>query len=871
MTPARPTLSLVIPVYNVERWLPAFLESIAAQGTALESAELVFAIDGATDGSERVIRDWVDRHQQVRVQIVTKENGGLSSARNAGMAVATGVWISFPDPDDVLGKGYVRALVDFVEREDVDVAVARFLPFFGDPASATDNHSFGFRFARGTRIVDIDESPRFFPFAVNSALFKTDLIRSIPLEFDDRVSTVEDGVFTAELLANLPRRRVAFVAAAEYFYRKRDDGTSQLDNAWTRADRFDGALEHGFARVAGKYFADREVPRWLQYMMMYDLQWYFKMDLRNDSPTAGLSAEECAAINRRFERYLGFISARVIQEFNVTDIPPHIREAWLVRSTGTTSEQEVHVADLDVARGLVCLRYFTDSVESTETIRLDGVVVEPFASKTRAIVYFKEAWVWERIVWVPAMQDLSVQLPGQAIPGRLRFGHQGQSILEATPGHIWQKLRQRIPPFPNQPRRVEPVHVRRSFLRRLMGRARRELGGLRQRFWLMHAKSSASAKKYRNAWLLIDRDSMGRDNAESLYRYIAKHEPGINAYFVVNREAPDYSRLQSEGFRVVAHRSREHLALLFHARHLISSQIDHYILHPFSQAAYQRPVPTFTFLSHGVTHNDLSRWMNAKPIALTTAATAQEAHEFVRSGSPYKLTSKEVVLTGFARHDELEEMASTSRRDLLLIMPTWRKTLLQLVDGQTNNRAALDGFRESQYFRSWMDVVASDSLRRAAEQAGLQIAFAPHPNMQGHILPADVPDWVQLVSYRDSDIKTWIARSKLAVTDYSSLAFEAAYVGSGVVYYQFDRDAFFSGSHAFRRGEFSYEADGFGPVVRTHEEAVEAIESAVLDADAFDREYGDRIREAFAFRDGRASERTVAAIRALEKRVGDGA
>ncbi|MGW9167694.1 CDP-glycerol glycerophosphotransferase family protein [Agromyces sp. NPDC055658] len=859
---------MVIPVYNVERWLPEFLESIAAQGAALDSAEVIFTIDGATDRSEQVIRDWVAEHSRIRTQIVTKENGGLSSARNAGMAVASGVWISFPDPDDVLGAGYVRSLIDCVERDDVDVAVARFLPFFGSPASATDSHPFRFRFSRGTRVVDIDESPRFFPFAVNSAAFRLDAIRSIALEFDDRVSTVEDGVFTAEVLASSPRRRIAFVAEAEYFYRKRDDGTSQLDNAWTRADRFDGALEHGFARVAQKYFSDMPVPRWLQYMMLYDLQWYFKMDLRNDSPTAGLSVAECVAINRRFERYLSHISRHVILEYNVTDIPPHIREAWILRSTGALADQDVYLTELDSARGLVCIRYFTDSVDATETIRLDGVEVQPFASKTRAFVYFREAWLWERIIWVSAMQDVTVQRAGRSMPERLRFGNPGQAIIEATPGHIWQKLRRANPPFKNHPRTVAAVRSRATLAARVANRARRELTKSRQREWRRYAKSASAAKQYANAWLLIDRDTIGRDNAESLYRYLAQHEPEVNAYFVVDRESPDYTRLKREGFRVVAHRSREHLALWYHARHLISSQMDHYILHPFPEKALWKAAPTFTFLSHGVTHNDLSRWMNAKPIGLTITATEQEQHEFTRSGGAYKLTSKEVVLTGFPRHDELEQLASNGRRDLLLIIPTWRKSLLELVDGKTNERSALEGFRDSRYFRSWMEVVASDRLRSLAERTGLQVAFAPHPNMQGHILPSDVPDWVQLVSYAESDIKTWIARSRLAVTDYSSLAFEAAYVGSGVVYYQFDHDEFFSGSHAFRRGEFSYETDGFGPVVAGHDEVISAIESSIVDGDAFDRIYGDRIRRVFAFRDGRASERTVAAIRALETRVG---
>lgn len=104
-------ISVIIPVYNVERYLARCLDSVLAAAarlaTAGHAAEIICVNDGSTDGSRTALAQYADR-----VKIVDKSNGGLGSARNAGLDVMTGDYVTFVDSDDYIPD---HALVRFAE------------------------------------------------------------------------------------------------------------------------------------------------------------------------------------------------------------------------------------------------------------------------------------------------------------------------------------------------------------------------------------------------------------------------------------------------------------------------------------------------------------------------------------------------------------------------------------------------------------------------------------------------------------------------------------------------------------------------------------------------------------------------------------
>lgn len=112
----RPTVSVVIPVYKVEAWLGRCVDSVLSQ--TLQDLQIILVDDGSPDGCPGICDAYAAK--DARVRVIHKENGGLASARNAGMAVAEGKWLFFLDSDDWLEPDGLESLVSVGEEYKVD-------------------------------------------------------------------------------------------------------------------------------------------------------------------------------------------------------------------------------------------------------------------------------------------------------------------------------------------------------------------------------------------------------------------------------------------------------------------------------------------------------------------------------------------------------------------------------------------------------------------------------------------------------------------------------------------------------------------------------------------------------------------------------
>lgn len=147
----------------------------------------------------------------------------------------------------------------------------------------------------------------------------------------------------------------------------------------------------------------------------------------------------------------------------------------------------------------------------------------------------------------------------------------------------------------------------------------------------------------------------------------------------------------------------------------------------------------------------------------------------------------------------------------------------------------------------------------AAEKYGYTICFMPHPNtIDGlHMFRHDPRVKFMDSSYSYKDI---FAQTDLMITDYSSVAFDFAYLRKPIVYSQFDRDSFFSGAHSYTEGYFDYERDGFGEVEHTLDGTVDRIIEYMADGCQMKEEYRKRMDETFAFNDRNCSKRVYERI-----------
>ncbi|WP_300926342.1 glycosyltransferase family 2 protein [uncultured Dubosiella sp.] len=119
------TISLIIPVYNVEDFVGECLDSVIEQ--TYKKLEILIINDGSTDNSKKICESYKENDK--RIQIINQKNGGLSAARNTGMKYATGNWIFFLDSDDVLERSALEKLVKLSIQEDSDIVISRSVKF----------------------------------------------------------------------------------------------------------------------------------------------------------------------------------------------------------------------------------------------------------------------------------------------------------------------------------------------------------------------------------------------------------------------------------------------------------------------------------------------------------------------------------------------------------------------------------------------------------------------------------------------------------------------------------------------------------------------------------------------------------------------
>lgn len=112
-------VSVIVPIYNVEKYLEECLESLVKQ--TLKEIELILVIDGSTDGSEAIARGYEKKYKNIR--IIVQENQGLSGARNTGLRVAKGKYVYFVDSDDYISLNAMEILYDTAERKNADVVL----------------------------------------------------------------------------------------------------------------------------------------------------------------------------------------------------------------------------------------------------------------------------------------------------------------------------------------------------------------------------------------------------------------------------------------------------------------------------------------------------------------------------------------------------------------------------------------------------------------------------------------------------------------------------------------------------------------------------------------------------------------------------
>jgi glycosyltransferase involved in cell wall biosynthesis len=203
-----PKISVIIPIYNVEKYLSACLDSVLSQ--TFTDFEAICINDGATDGCGEILSNYAAKDE--RVQVIIQENSGLSEARNAGLNVAKGEYIYFLDSDDVIHPQLLETALHVMEEVDADVVSFRYQkcsaekPFVFEPLDVP--HVSYQKISNPYRV-----NKRKYPFNVWTKFYRKSLIDGI--KFIPHIH-FEDYPFTYHVLSRKPK--IIFIDKVLYGY-----------------------------------------------------------------------------------------------------------------------------------------------------------------------------------------------------------------------------------------------------------------------------------------------------------------------------------------------------------------------------------------------------------------------------------------------------------------------------------------------------------------------------------------------------------------------------------------------------------------------------------------------------------------------------
>ena len=855
--------SFVIPAFNCAEYVEDAILSVIKQDIGFEdNVQLVLIDDGSTDETGVIC----DRYATLfpgNVVYIRQENKGVSSARLVGLDKALGTYINFLDADDMWSLDACSfALSFFKSHPDIDMCAARHYYF----EAKSGPHPLDYKFEK-TRVIDLNKAYEFPQLSLNSLFIRRSVLT--PDLFDKRLSVSED--FLAVNLILLDKMKYGVMKRPTYWYRKRQVADSAIDKSTQNLSWYFDTPRYCYRRLFDESLVRYGcVIRPIQYAVMYDLQWriikraFHPLDGNQYDAYQALILDLLKEIDDEIivaQRNLSTAHKLYILSLKYGITLASVQGGlsfsadegccWqhgsktCVRISNAKSEAQATLQFIRREKNQLVFEGRLKSVFPHHELGLRASVndrvfcaeIEPRpSSRTRYNSFFEKGFFEETgfVLRIPINDALGtirfiVNVQGVDVPASFRAGRLCPLSFRVFDFTILDNVMLCVIPTRRDRLILAKASSAKAWSRELLYEAVQRTVHPQTRPYIKYRRKALShllgeTRLDNEVWLVSDRTTMAGDNGEALYSYIVEHPiEGVDVYFVVNEDSPDYERMKGVG-NVIAYRSSQHRELQACANMVISSAADDHVLNLYGPLWYlvrNFERYKYVFLQHGVILHDLSSWINRfnKDIKLLVTSSPRERDSIVHAPE-YAYSDEQVVLTGLPRHDRLIALSSeiTCRRNVL-ITPTWRQAVTGKIDPATGKRCENPVFEASSYYEFYEALLNHPKLEQVANSLGYTVDFLVHPALaqEAHKFKSGFANVVLDYNYAYE-----LATSAVLVTDYSSVVFDFALLKKPVVYTHFDKEEFFA-TQMWDEGYFDYERDGFGKVCSTLEETVDEI------------------------------------------------
>ena len=833
-------VSVIVPVYNVEKYLRKCLDSLLMQTIDHEQMEVLLINDGSTDGSLNICKEYAELFSMFK--LFNKENEGVSETRNYGIQNAEGKYIMFLDADDTYSLQTVKAVTDFFEKVYEKVDVVTYLDQRYSNGEKQPLHQ-RYRYLKETGIYDLEKYPYIMQTRINVCV-KNERENNIlfPTDCD---GLHEDQQYNDRVLSK--KMKIGFCREGEYQYNVSNE-TSIMHEKFYPIYIFEHTTryyENLFAQFENK------VPEYYQALYLNDLSWKLKSNILFPHHLQGKAYDEAL---ERLKTLLDKVDDNVILNNPTTDnFHRHYFMNWKHDNylcTLVTAEDSVAIYKKDN------LIYKQNSFEIIlSKMKIENNIIKVFAFvKSPLFNYISEPEIYVNIY---NNNELS-----ESIKQELSLAGDSYYFSKEQTNNFWQfffdykieedfsfqiavKIEDKYykthywfapsAPFASTTKKGQAIFKKHvvelkdnTFYVKQVDENERKT--LRQEA----TQKSMSSKSIRDIrivadecygekkiWLYYDCAGVERDNGWLQFEHDFLMGDGIERYFIDANNRDDYPEIYEN--RIVKFGSMKHKMLYINADMILTAYIEAENMIPFakeerkdiSDIAHAHIV----YLQHGILHAHLPYKYVPSRIEADEIVVSSN-FELSNFSEIYHFRMQDLIPVGMARFDLLDSSIEINNR--ILFAPSWRNYLIGPRDG--NHWIYTDDkFVNSNYFKKYNAFLNSPELGKLLEDNDLYLDFKIHPIFKPYLRFFDNVN--ERVKFADDTVDE--NAYAMVITDFSSFVFDFGYLKRNILYFVPDWEEFISGMNQYRELDLPFEK-AFGPLVKDSENAIDQIKEAIM-------------------------------------------
>ena len=871
--------SVIIPVYNKEKYLNNCIEVLNKQTLDHDKFEAIFVDDGSKDQSLRIIENAAKNHAWIRV--IAQENGGVCSARNTGIRAAQGTYLFYLDPDDDLSPDTLLKVSNFFDghKNEIDLVTYKIVPY--DEGEKKNLH-FRYDVLTASGVYDLQRGDNWLVCQTTMNIcVKNKFENNHTFNFKTNNGTVyhEDQQYITEILHD--KKKIGYCAGPKYNWNKNSSSASNnIVNPYFIFDNTMTMFETLFSLDGGT------PSKYIQGLFINDLAW--KMRSSSPLPTH-LQGEEYRVALERFKALLKRVDDAVILRHPTMQV--YHKYFFLQLKSASNIELKFGPNGISAmrdgkflfSREKVNLHILRTRLTKRKLL-LFGVVKSPFflfsdEMPTLSVqIQNKEGF---SSTYLPlCASSMSTCGSTQAVAKFFNFRYE---INLNTPSRTAFKVEFAGYNFDTY---LSFLETRCNFSQPLnylafQGNTKiainKDMGAIlvsRVKNPTVELKSSSTTvkmvrkliqvqkkkKEERNSEIWLYSDTPNRlDNAWYQFLHDAQKNDGVTRYYVAHNVNTS-SFTPKRNAKVIEANTRLHKLLYLNADKILVSDIvrDAYV--PWANAALKKYADLFNaeliYLQHGVLWAHLPNYYSYDRVLFDKEVISTK-FEMENLTANYGFLESDLLACGMPRYDFID--ADQQPKKKILLCPSWRQYLIgDLVDGKRESFP--DKFQNSDYYKGLAAFLSNAALQTLLNEYGFTLELKMHPNFSCYkdLFKQFENDNIRLISGSVSD-----AEYAVAITDYSSYSFDFVYLNRPIIYYIPDEKLFYAGVNHYNSLDISLD-HAYGEYVHDGKDLVEALEK-ILKNDCMPLpEYQERCQSLFLYRDNNNRERIYRAIRGIE-------